>query len=285
MRRRIYPLIVWLTCVSAVCAGAQEQPPTEEPSAPKVPYVPTPPNVVEEMLRLANVTADDVLYDLGCGDGRIVITAARQFGARGVGVDINPQRISEAEANARQAGVTDRVRFLQQDLFEADLRDATVVTLYLLPTVNLKLRPVLLHALRPGARVVSHEFHMDDWRPDRTVRVDDHKVYLWVIPAQVAGDWVSTQPCAPDLQPCTLHLTQQFQQVGGVFRANGGDLPLMNVELVGEHFRFVALPQEAVWMTFSGRVNGDTMTGHIEIQGVTTKDRQPWVARRQRSPL
>lgn len=283
MRRFVYPLFLWFICIEAVCVWAQEQLGGEH--APQVPYVPTPHAVVEEMLRLAKVTPDDVLYDLGCGDGRIVIAAAQRFGARGVGVDINPQRISEAQANAQQAGVTDRVQFLQQDLFATDLHAATVVTLYLLPTVNLQLRSILLEQLKPGSRVVSHEFHMDDWRPDRTVRVGDHKIYLWVIPAQVAGDWVSPQPCPPDLQPCTLHLTQQFQQVGGVLRIEGREIPLMNVALSGDRFRFVVLPRERLWLTFSAQVDGDTMTGYVEIEEATTTYRQPWVARRQHSSV
>ena len=152
-----------------------------------VPYVPTPQNVVDEMLTLANVTKDDVVYDLGCGDGRLVITAVKKFGARrGFGVDIDPQRISESNANAKAAGVTDRVKFAVQDLFQTDLKDATVVTLYLLPEVNLRLRPKLLSDLRPGARVVSHSFDMGDWKPEKTVTVQPggQRLMLWTIPAK-----------------------------------------------------------------------------------------------------
>ena len=126
---------------------------------PDVPYVPTPEDVVEAMLKLANVTKNDVVYDLGCGDGRIVITAAQKYGARGVGVDINPERIQDSNANAKKAGVTDRVKFVQQDLFETDFREATVVMLYLLPDVNLRLRPKLLSELKPGTRIVSQFQH------------------------------------------------------------------------------------------------------------------------------
>ena len=151
-----------------------------------VPYVPTPEAVVEMMLRMAKVGKDDFLYDLGCGDGRIVITAARKYEARGVGYDIDPQRIKESDENARRAGVTDRVRFVQGDLFEADLSGATVVTLYLLPEVNLKLRPKLLRELKPGTRVVSHNYDMGDWDPLEFVEVDaggeKHFIYSWVVP-------------------------------------------------------------------------------------------------------
>jgi len=146
------------------------------------PFVPTPQDVVERMLALAGVTKDDVVYDLGCGDGRIVITAAKTFGARGVGIDIDPQRIAEARANAKKAGVEKRVEFRLGDLFEADLHEATVVTLYLLPSLNVKLMPKLRKELRKGARVVSHDFEMGDWKPDRTVQVGNASVYLWTIP-------------------------------------------------------------------------------------------------------
>jgi SAM-dependent methyltransferase len=152
---------------------------------PEVPYVPTPDHVVEEMLKAANVGKNDVVYDLGCGDGRIVITAAQKYGARGVGVDISADRIKESNENARKAGVTDRVKFLQQDLFQTDLREATVVTLYLLPDVNRRLRPKLFQELKLGTRVVSHAFSMDDWNPERVIKVPgsdrERTIYYWVI--------------------------------------------------------------------------------------------------------
>lgn len=148
------------------------------------PFVPTPNDVVERMLTLAGVTADDVVYDLGCGDGRIVIAAARDFGARGVGVDIDPQRIAEANANAEQAGVQHLVRFIEQDALEVDVSDATVVTLYLLSSSNARLRPILTRQLRPGARIVSHAFGMGGWDPDVVERFEDARgstrtLYLW----------------------------------------------------------------------------------------------------------
>jgi ribosomal protein L11 methylase PrmA len=149
-------------------------------------YEPTPLAVVRAMLQLARVGAHDVVYDLGCGDGRIVIEAAKR-GARGVGVDIDPQRIAEAHANARHAEVVDRVHFVQQDLFDADLREATVVMLYLSPAVNLRLRPKLQRDLQPGTRLVSHSHDMGDWQPEQTVHVDGHTLYYWVIGARPAG--------------------------------------------------------------------------------------------------
>jgi SAM-dependent methyltransferase len=160
-------------------APAQEQ---GNGRRPDVPYVPTPDDVVQGMLKLANVQKSDTVYDLGCGDGRIVITAAKLYGAHGVGVDINPERISEARANAKQSGVEDLVHFVEADLYRADIKDATVVTLYLLPSVNLKLRPKLLQDLKPGTRVVSHAFDMGDWKPEKTDEVDGRMIYFWTIP-------------------------------------------------------------------------------------------------------
>ncbi|PSB53518.1 SAM-dependent methyltransferase [Chamaesiphon polymorphus] len=158
-----------------------------QPVEKDVPYVPTPTPVVNEMLRIANVKKNDVLYDLGSGDGRIVITAAQKFGTRGVGIDIDPQRIKEANQNAKKAGVTDRVQFRQQNLFETDFSKATVVTLYLLPDINLRLRPRLLSQLKPGTRIVSHAFDMGDWKPQKVVRVGGQTIYYWTVPQRVSN--------------------------------------------------------------------------------------------------
>lgn len=156
-------------------------------SEPDVRYEPSPRPVVHAMLRLAEVAAGDILYDLGSGDGRIPITATRDYGARAVGIDIDPKLVAVARSNARKAGVGDRVTFRNEDLFEADFSDATVVTLFLYPDVNLKLRPRLLSELRPGTRVVSHHHDMGDWTPDRTINVMNHPIYLWTIPAPGAS--------------------------------------------------------------------------------------------------
>ena len=162
-------------------------PPAKQLRQPDVIYVPTPPEVVEAMLKVAGVKKGDVLYDLGSGDGRIPVTAAQKFGVRAVGIDINPERIKEANENARKAGVTDRVKFLNEDLFEADISEATVVTLYLLDSLNEKLRPKLLRELKPGTRIVSHSFRMGDWQPEQTIDVDGRMVYFWTVPAKGAA--------------------------------------------------------------------------------------------------
>src|SRR5450756_2887196 len=174
--------------LSVATLAAQSAGPKREPD---VPYVPTTEAAVQAMLKLADVKKTDVVYDLGCGDGRIVITAAKSLGARGVGIDINPVRIGEAKENAKKAGVEKLVRFEENDLFEADIHEATVVTLFLLPHINLKLRPKLLHDSKPGTRIVSNTFDMGDWKPEKEVIVPDsdedsylsHRVYLWIVPS------------------------------------------------------------------------------------------------------
>jgi SAM-dependent methyltransferase len=252
---------------------------------PDVQYVPTPHNVVAEMLRLTGVTKDDVVYDLGCGDGRLVITAAERFGARGVGIDIDPQRIRESRANARKAGVTDRVQFRQQDLFEADIRDATVVTLYLLPKLNVALRPKLLRELQPGTRVVSHAFDMAEWRPDQTVRVKgptrEHSVYFWVIPANVEGEWRVNVPAPTGARQYLLRLQQQYQDVRGTMRVDGQDIPLTHATLTGDHLHSTVITGEQVTMSFDGRVKGQAMRGSMEAQGGAMAGRHDWASRRE----
>lgn len=161
--------------------------------APDVPYVPTPQEVVDQMLQLANVTSNDVLYDLGSGDGRIPITAVQKFDvSRAYGVEINPELVQRARQNAQTANVADRVQIVQQDLFQTNLRDATVVTLYLLPDINIKLRPKLLQELRPGTRIVSHDFDMREWQPDNVVQVQgpsrQHTLYVWTVPENVPAN-------------------------------------------------------------------------------------------------
>lgn len=186
--RTILCAVIFMVFVAGIGCGEQPNAAPNSLRAPDVHYEPTAPDVVEVMLRLANVKAGEVVYDLGCGDGRIVIAAVQNFGARGVCVDIDPQRITESEENARAAGVADRIRFLNQDLFAIDVSDAAVVMLFLSPALNLKLRPKLLRALKPGARIVSHWHDMGDWKPQRTVRVQsggrERSVYLWTIPPQ-----------------------------------------------------------------------------------------------------
>lgn len=168
-----------LAASAPLFAQAQKQPATQYPD---VIFVPTPQEVVEDMLRLANVQKGDVLYDLGSGDGRIAITAARKYGIKATGIDIDPERIREANENAKKAGVTDLVRFRQENLFTADFKDATVITLYLLPDLNVKLRPKLWNELKPGTRIVSHQFEMGAWKPEKRLESNGRTIYFWTVP-------------------------------------------------------------------------------------------------------
>ncbi len=189
-RNRTLVALVLALCAGLAVASTGAQPLKPLEKEPEVPYVPTHERIVAEMLKVAKVGKNDVLYDLGSGDGRIVITAAKKFGTRGIGVDIDPVRVKEARENAAKAGVADRVKFLQQDLFETDIREATVVTLYLLPEINLRLRPKLLSELKPGTRIVSHNYDMGDWTPLKTLQVrvpEDHTIYYWVVPTPGSG--------------------------------------------------------------------------------------------------
>ena len=178
--------LVGLMVAASVPTPLYAQAATQEAATrrPDVIYVPTPEEVVEAMLQVANVTKTDIVYDLGCGDGRIPVTAARKHGARGVCIDIDPQRIKEANENVAKNNVGDRVRVMNADLFATDLSEATIVTLYLLPSLNVKLMPKLMKELRPGTRIVSHAFDMGDWKPEKEMDVNGRKVYFWTIPKQ-----------------------------------------------------------------------------------------------------
>lgn len=227
----------WLVmCGSAAPAAlAQETPPPAK--TPDVIYVPTPQDVVDSMLKLAQVKPGEMVYDLGCGDGRIVITAARDFGARGIGVDIDPQRIAESQANAKAAGVSDRVQFKMADLFEMDFADANVVTLYLLPSLNVRLRPRILDELKPGTRIVSHSFDMGDWQADEQLNdgEEGQSVFFWIVPAKVAGDW---NLALPGGEQGTLSLTQEFQKVNGTITLGGRTIPVAEAKLKGPTLTF-----------------------------------------------
>lgn len=298
-------LLAAATLIFLSRAPAQQQ-------EPEVPYVSTPDEVVAEMLRIANVGKDDVLYDLGCGDGRIVITAAKMYGCRGVGIDINPERIRESRENAIKAGVSDRVQFIQMDLFEAEIREASVVTLYLLSGVNLRLRPKLFRELSPGSRVVSHEFSMGKWEPDATTSVKaenyrdpylfnywdeqiadywrTHKVYLWIIPGNVNGSWKLTIPGLSENDEFTLRLDQEFQRVRGQSLENASAIPVFikDVEIRGNMLVFTfegKLKGSTESMHFEGIVQGNTIRGTMEIEGSPRKGKIKWTARRDLSTL
>lgn len=201
-----------------------------------VSYVSTDFDIVRSMLQIGEVGAADYLVDLGSGDGRIPIIAAQSRGARGLGVDIDPARVREADMNAQRAGVTERVAFRQEDLFVTPLGEVTVLTLYLLPEINLQLRPRILTQMRPGARIVSNTFDMGDWRPDRRETVLGTNIFLWIVPAQVAGRW---QVTAGALQG-VLELTQRYQDVTGTLTVAGRSAAISEAQLRGNRIAFTA---------------------------------------------
>jgi SAM-dependent methyltransferase len=242
-------------------------------SEPTLIYVPTPQSIVDKMLEVAKVTKDDYVFDLGSGDGRIPITAAKRYGARGFGVDINAKLIAEARDNAKVAGVSDRVEFRRQDLFQTSVREATVVGLYLFVWANVKLRPRLISELRPGSRIVAHDFPVgDDWKPDVEEEVENRTVYLWYVPAQVAGTW--TIEGGP--QPLTVQLQQKFQVIDGTATLNARSVPLENASLRGDAIAFTIAGDGGKPMRFVGRVNGNTIKPQAEADGVTG-----WIAVRK----
>jgi SAM-dependent methyltransferase len=281
MRRLLLPLLVLVPAGLLGQVYLQEKP-------LDVPYVPSKPEVVAAMLRMAKITKGDVLYDLGCGDGRIVITAAEFHGIRGVGIDIDPERIQESKENAAKANVGHLVKFIEQDLFQADFHEATVVSLYLLTSVNLRLRPNLLAQLRPGTRIVSHNYAMDTWKPDDStiVMVDttSHNVYFWVVPANVTGVWEGAWGDGASKTPFGLELDQHFQWPSGKLKTGQEEIPLTEISLIGDKFQFTAEPEDTSRtprMSFSGKVTGNDMQGTLEIGGPDgRKTQKSWKAKR-----
>ncbi|MDH5534136.1 MAG: methyltransferase domain-containing protein, partial [Betaproteobacteria bacterium] len=228
------------------------------------PFVPSPQVVVDEMLRVAGVGPQDFVVDLGSGDGRILITAATKFGARGMGVELDPNLIIQSEEAARQAGVSDRVKFVEQDLFKTDISAASVVTMYLLPGLNLRLRPRLLE-LAPGTRVVAHDFSLGEWRPDRQTTIRKN-VFLWIVPAKVAGAWRMRLEVPLGAREIEVELRQRYQEIDGIAREKGQlQQPLWEAKLAGERVSFVVVDSadrdfEASFY-FEGRAAGGVMEG------------------------
>jgi hypothetical protein len=247
------------------------------------PFVPTPQVTVDEMLRLAEVNDRDFVIDLGSGDGRLVITAATKFGARGLGMDIDENLVLVSEENARLAGVAERVKFVQQDFFKADISRATVITMYLLPSVNMQLRPTLL-ALKPGTRIVSHDFDLGDWPPDRKTTVRKN-TFLWIVPAQVAGRWRMRLPLPPIERLLEVELTQRYQEVSGRARLNGVPAQLWELALVGDRLSFVVVDttdrENEASLYFTGRVTGDVIDGEVTRGVGATRSTMRWRAVRE----
>lgn len=239
-----------------------------------VPYVPTPYEVVEGMLNMAQVNENDIVYDLGCGDGRIVVTAAKNFGAKGFGVDSNPQRIQESNDNAKTNKVTDKAKFAQQNLFETDLSPATVVTLYLLSDVNIRLRPKLFKELKPGTRVVSNSFDMDEWEPDEQKTVSGRNLFLWIIPVNATGTWEWGSKSGNTDQKYVLTVSQIFQHINGDLKTGGRSYNIKNAKLNGNRISFTAEMDQGPF-EFEGSINENELKGNIKGQGEITAKRNP----------
>jgi len=241
-----------------------------------IPYVPTPNHLVDRMLELAEVAKDDLVLDLGSGDGRIVITAAQRYGARGRGVEIDPKLVDEAKANAAKGGVAERTEFVAADMFLAPIADATVVTLYVLTASNLELRPRLLKELRPGARVVSHAFSMGGWLADKHENLGGVDLYLWTVPAQVAGKW----DLSDGHSRFTITLEQKFQEIRGTAATGSVTVPLRQARMHGDEIDFVIDLGHDTPIWYRGRVSGET----IVPRGALGDTGRNWEAKRIAAP-
>lgn len=234
--------------------------PVRAQSGKDVIWIPTPEALVDKMLSAAQVTPSDKVFDLGAGDGIIAITAAKKYGANAVGIEFNPQMADYARRKAREAGVADKVRIITGDIFKEDFSEANVVTLYLLPDLNLRLRPTLL-AMKPGTRIVSHAFTMGAWEPDETMNHESARGYLWIVPAKADGEWTLTSQEGPAAR---ITLRQNFQSIGGMLNRANVYQPLVGARLRGEEIRFQFTGADRTLHTFSGRIRGDRISGTLE---------------------
>ncbi|HTO48765.1 MAG TPA: class I SAM-dependent methyltransferase, partial [Burkholderiales bacterium] len=222
-------------------------------------WVPTPEDLVERMLRMAQTTPNDFVVDLGSGDGRTVIAAAKKFGARAMGIEFNPDMVDLSNRNASREGVTTKAKFVRGDIFETDFTQATVVTMYLLPGLNVKLRPRILD-MKPGTRVVSHQFNMEDWQPDEITNLDGRRAYFWIVPAKVQGNWrVQSGSDGWDLA-----LEQKYQMLEGSVKFGAINAGLRDTRLQGDKIAFAFVDAAGVKREFTGRVNGNTMEGTVK---------------------
>ena len=265
---------VWLSCTTLAFAqtkpehGDEVYQPSVGQAGKDVIWVPTPDSLVKQMLGAAKVTKDDLVYDLGSGDGKIPIAAARDLGARAFGIEYNAEMAELARRNAKRAGVDDKVTIITGDIFKEDFSKATVVTMYLLPDLNVKLRPIILK-MKPGTRVTSHQFHMGDWDPDESFSQEYRNAYLWIVPADVAGEWTIRED-GGGFQG-TVSLAQRYQKVGGsVTLPNGKAQPLLGASLKGDKLWFSFLDGESNLRTANVTVSGQKLAGEVSWFGRTT---------------
>jgi hypothetical protein len=282
--------LVWSACLMLALVVSSVARAEEERGVGNVVYVPTPQVVVEEMLRMAKVGPQDFIIDLGSGDGRMVITAAKKFGARGFGVDLSDDLLRESNGVALGEGVADRARFIKQNLFETDLTQATVITTYLLPEMNEKLRPKILN-LKPGTRVVAHDYPMGDWQSDenKEIIVPEKKVgnagrsfvYLWTVPAKVGGRWQAQIKSPAHAGNLELEFSQRFQMLEGSARDGGRQIALVAPKIEADRltFAFFAKPGDnATRHEFTGTVKGDAIEGIVKVGAGASQQQLPWSA-------
>jgi hypothetical protein len=272
----------FLAALAGLLFVASAQAADLEPSKNAGPYVPSPQSVVADMLKIAEISAKDFVIDLGSGDGRIVLTAAKVFGAQGFGVEIKDELVKKSNEAARREGLADRVKFIKQDLFKTDISQATVLTMYLLPdTVNM-LKDKLLTELKPGTRIISHDYPLTGWIPEKYVQMDlEDKVqisgvsttliYMYVVPANVAGNWAAKMPPAVSRKGATLQLKQQLTRVSGSAKLDGREVPLEEVKLSGTRLSFRMTGRKG---EFSGEVKGNNIEGVFD----TGSQKTPWSA-------
>ncbi len=277
MPRSAVLLSVLLTLAIPAASAASIYTPALGQAGKDVPWVPTPEPLVDRMLTMAQVGPGDLVIDLGSGDGRTVLAAAKKFGARATGIEFDARLVAHARRRAAAAGLAPpRVQFIQGDIYEADFSEATVITLYLMPSINKRLRPTLLK-MRPGTRVVSHQFAMDDWQPDETSNLGARTAHLWIVPADVGGTWALTMP---DGSTVDLELAQKYQHVSGRVRYGDIGAGLRDVHLRGDALRFRLVDQSGKTHDFTGRITGDRMSGTVHAGGKAV----PWTATRTAAP-
>jgi hypothetical protein len=270
----IFMLSTFMLSVPAAAqtaTGSKDYTPSVGQEGKDVIWVPTPQSLVERMLQIAGTKPSDFVIDLGAGDGRTVITAAKKFGAKALGVEYNPDMVELARRNAEKEGVAGRAQFIRADIFQTDFSQATVLTLYLLPSLNLKLRPTILN-MKPGTRVVSHAFTMDDWQPDQVDSSEGRTAYMWIVPAKAGGTWRVDVAGGPRYEAT---FQQQFQNLSGSAKADAKPVQVANGKLRGETITFV-VDDGGVRREFTGRVSGDRIEGTAKGAGADAK----WTAMR-----
>jgi hypothetical protein len=247
-------------------AATKEYTPSVGQEGKDVIWVPTPQSLVERMLQMAGTKPADFVIDLGAGDGRTVIAAAKKFGARALGIEFNPDMVELAKRNAEKEGVAGRAQFIRADIFQTDFSQATVLTMYLLPSLNVKLRPTILN-MKPGTRVVSHAFTMDDWQPDQVESSEGRTAYMWIVPAKAAGTWRIEVAGGPRYEAT---LVQQYQNITGSLKADAKSAQVSNGKLRGDAIVF-AIDDSGSTREFTGRVGGDRMEGTVKTAGGDAK--------------